>query len=54
MDKSRRPKSGMSRYRRYWGTVGLEVLWSTASKTVSLEAADLELDALTNRKIVSF
>ena len=27
-------------------------MWSRASKTVSLEGADLELDALTNRKPV--
>src|SRR6218665_1285233 len=42
----------MTRYRRNWDTVDLEVLWSRASKTVSHEGADLELDALTNRKPV--
>jgi len=35
-----------------WDTVGLEVLWSRASKTVSNKAADLELDALANGKPV--
>jgi len=34
------------RYRRYWDTVGLEVLWCGASNTVSDEGADLELDTL--------
>ena len=38
------------RYRRNWDTISLEVLWSRASKTVSHEEADLELDSLTNRK----
>ena len=40
------------RHRRNWDTVSLEVFWSRASKTVSHEGADLELDALTNRKSV--
>ena len=52
----RRPKGGTTRYRRNWDTVVLEVLWSRASKTVSHEEADLELDleldAMTNRKPV--
>ena len=30
--------------------VGLEVLWSRASKTVFHEGSDFELDALANRK----
>jgi len=47
---SRRPKGGTTRYRRNWDTVSLEVLGSRTSKTVSHEGADLELDALTNRK----
>jgi len=42
----RRPKGGTTRYRRNWDTVSLEVLWRRASKTVSHEGADLELDAL--------
>ena len=42
----------MTRYRRNWDTVSLGVLWSKASKTVSQEGADLDLDALTNRKPV--
>jgi len=37
---------------RNWDTVGLEALWSRASKTVSHKGADLELDALANRKPV--
>jgi len=49
---SRRPKGGTTRYGRNWDTVSLEVLWSRVSKTVSREGADLELDALTNRKSV--
>ena|SRR6218665_2382036 len=32
---SQRPKSGTTRYRRYWDIVGLEVLRSGVSKTVS-------------------
>jgi len=39
-------------YRRNWDIVGLEVLWSRSSKTVSQKGADFELDALTNRKPV--
>jgi len=49
---SRRPKGGWTRKRRYWDTAGIEVVWSRASKTVSHKGADLELDALTNRKPV--
>jgi len=49
---SRRPKGGTTRYRRNLDTVSLKVLWSRASKTVSREGADLELDSLTNRKPV--
>ena len=52
MAPSRRPKSGTTRYRRNWDTVGLEVLWSRASKTVSHKGADLELDTLMNRKLM--
>ena len=40
MAPSRRPKSGTTRYRRNWDTVGLEVLWSRASKRVSDKGAD--------------
>ena len=40
-------------YRRNWDTVSLEILWSTTSKAVSHEGADLELDALMNRKPVN-
>jgi len=32
---SQKPKGGTTRYRRNWDTVGLEVFWSRASKTVS-------------------
>jgi len=49
---SRRPKGGKTRYRRNWDTVDLEVLWSRARKIVYHKRADLELDALTNRKLV--
>jgi len=49
---SRRPKGEMTRYRRYWDTVGLDLLWNRASKTVSHEGTDPELDALANRKLV--
>jgi len=37
------------RYRRYWDTAGLEVVYSRASETVSDEGADLELDTLENK-----
>jgi len=37
---SRRPKSG-TRYSIYWDTVGLEVLWSGARKTVSDKGYDV-------------
>jgi len=30
---SRRPEGGKTRYKGYWDTMGLEVLWSRASKT---------------------
>jgi len=50
---SRRPKGGTTRYRRYWDTVSLEVLWIRASKTVSHEGADLKLDALANMSHMS-
>jgi len=43
---SRRPKGGTTRYRRNWDTLSHEILWSRASKTVSHEGADLELDSL--------
>jgi len=50
---SQRPKGGTTRYRRNRDTISLKVLWSRASKTVvAYEGADLELDALTNRKPV--
>ena len=52
MAPGRRPKVGTTRYRRNWDTVGLEALWSRDSRTVSHRGADLELDALTNRKSV--
>ena len=52
MAPSQRPKGGTTRYRKNWDTVSLEVLRSRASKTVYHEGADLELDALTNRKSV--
>ena len=52
MTPSRRPKGETAWYRRNWDTVGLEVLWSRASKTVSHEETDLELDVLMNRKLV--
>ena len=45
-------KGGTIRYRRYWDTVGLELLRSRASKTVSQERADLELYVQANRKPV--
>jgi len=48
----RRPKGGTTRYRRNWDTVGLKLLWSSASKTVSCEVADLKLNALASRKPV--
>ena len=35
MALSQKPKGGTTRYRRNWDTVGLEVFWSRASKTVS-------------------
>src|SRR6218665_1523348 len=49
---SQRSKGGTTRYRRCQGTVDLEVLWSRTSKLVSHQSADLQLDALTNRKQV--
>jgi len=49
---SQRPKGGTTRYKRYWDTVGLEVLWGRVSKTVSHEGADIDLNALANRKPV--
>ena len=52
MARSRRPKGGTTRYRRNRDTVDLEVMWSRASKTVSHEVVDLELDVLVNRKPV--
>jgi len=41
---SPRPKVGATNLRRYWNKVRLEVMWSEASKTVSHEGADPELD----------
>ena len=52
MSPSQRSKGGTTRYRRCQGTVDLEVLWSRTSKLVSHQSADLQLDALMNRKPV--
>jgi len=51
--RSRRPKGGTTRYRRNRDTVGLEVLWSLASRTVSHKRAGLELDYWMRRRIGS-
>jgi len=45
-------KSRTTRYRRYWDTVGLEVLWSRACRTVSDKGPDLELYVLAKGKPV--
>ena len=48
MATGRRPKGATTRQSRNWSTIGLEIVWSKAGKTISHEGADLELDALAN------
>src|SRR6218665_1605545 len=50
--QSRTPKGGKTSYRRNWDAVGLGVLWSRNSMTVSHKREDLEMDALSNWKPV--